>query len=248
MDEGWTRWLLERYGFTFRNIYNAEMIAGGLGDRYDVIVLTDTGRGSIIEGYPKGSIPPRFAGGIGNEGVRALDEFVRNGGSLVCLNNVGNLAIEQLNLPVENVVAGLDRREFYVSGSILEVTVDPSQPVMTGMPERAKVFLARSPIFAVEEGFEGKVLAKHAAFGSPLLSGYLLGPEHLHGYAAALEVEHGDGRVVLLGMKPQWRAQPHGTFPILFNSVLFSRQLAEVAPDNDEFWTPPATHADELQE
>ena len=46
--------------------------------------------------------------------------------------------------------------------------------------------------------------------GSPLLSGYLFGEEHLQGHAAALEVTHGAGRVLLLGMKPQWRGRPLG--------------------------------------
>ena len=55
--------------------------------------------------------------------------------------------------------------------------VDPSHPVMSGMPERAPVVVDRSPAFTTEEGFEGRVLAKYAPEGSPLLSGYLLGEQ-----------------------------------------------------------------------
>jgi hypothetical protein len=99
--------------------------------------------------------------------------------------------------------------------------------------------IGRSPVFTTEEGFHGRVLAKYPAEGNPLLSGFLLGEEHLRGYAAALEVFHGEGRVVLLGMRPQWRGQPFGTFKILFNAALYSDEVAERTPDTEGFWTPP---------
>src|SRR3712207_8074361 len=53
----------------------------------------------------------------GEEGVRALREFVMQGGTLVCLNGASEFAIEHLKLPVRNAVAGLKRTEFYVPGS-----------------------------------------------------------------------------------------------------------------------------------
>jgi hypothetical protein len=240
IDEGWTRWLLEMFDFEFQNLYNADVIAGELGDRVDVIVLADMSGRQILQGSPPGTVPPRYAGGIGDVGVRALDAFVRAGGTLVCLNGSSTFAIDQLHLPVKDVVAELDNEDFYVGGSILEVTVDPSHPVMTGMPERSKIMVTRSPVFTVTDGFEGTALAKYQELGSPLVSGYLLGEEHIQGYAAALDVFHGDGHVILLGFRPQWRAQPYATFPVLFNAALYSEELAGVASGNAEFWTPPA--------
>ena len=245
MDEGWTRWLLERYEFRFANVYNAEMVAGDLRSRFDVLLIVDVSAKDILEGHAKGKVPPRYAGGLGREGGRALDVFVRAGGTLVTLNRSSRFAIDELHLPVEDVVAGLERREFFVGGSIVEMIVDPSHPVMTGMPQRAKIFVARSPVFTVTDDFEGAVLAKYPASGSPLLSGYLLGEEHLQGYASALDVKHGEGRVVLLGARPQWRAQPFGTFRILFNALLYGSQLAASAPEHPGFWSPPAKKADE---
>ena len=110
---------------------------------------------------------------------------------------------------------------------------------MSGMPGRAKVFVGSSPVFTVEDGFEGRVMAQYPAAGSPLLSGYFLGEEFVNGYAAAVEAELGEGRVILLGMRPQWRGQPFGTFKILFNAALYSDAVAERAPDNPAFWSPP---------
>ena len=239
MDEGWTRWALERYGFRFASLRNADVLAGELADRYDVILFADISRGQILNGFAKGSVPPRYEGGLGPEGVRRLDAFVRAGGTLVTLNRSSLFAIEELHLPVRNVVAGLSRGDYFQSGSIVEMIVDPSHPVMAGMPERAAVVVGQSPVFTTEEGFEGRVMAKYAEEGSPLLSGYLLGAEHLAGYAAAVDVAHGEGRVVLLGMRPQWRGQPFGNFRILFNAALYGRELAAAAPESPEFWTAP---------
>ncbi len=239
MDEGWTRWLLERYDFAFTNVYNANVIAGDLRERFDVIIIADIGGRQIVDGFAKGSVPPRYAGGIGREGVRAVDAFVRSGGTLVTINRSSLFAMEQLHLPVKNVVGELERSEFFMSGSIVEMLVDASHPVMTGMPERSKVFVSRSPVFTVTDDFEGAVLAKYATAGSPLLSGYLLGEEHVQGYATALDVHHGDGHVVLLGMRPQWRGQPFGNFPILFNAALYSAEVAAMTPPNPHFWEAP---------
>ncbi|MCJ7627189.1 MAG: hypothetical protein MUO50_02260, partial [Longimicrobiales bacterium] len=240
IDEGWTRWLMEMFDFEFQSLYNADVIAGELGDRVDVVILADISGRQILEGSPPGTVPPRYAGGIGAVGVRALDAFVRGGGTLVCLNGSSTFAIDELNLPVRDVVAEMDNEDFYVGGSILEVTVDPSHPVMTGMPERSKIMVARSPVFTVTEGFEGAVLAKYQELGTPLVSGYLLGEEHIQGYAAALDVFHGEGHVILLGFRPQWRAQSYATFPVLFNSALYSQEVAGVVSGNTDFWTAPA--------
>ncbi len=241
MDEGWTRWLLEQYGFGIESLRNADIKAGALVDRLDVIILADYGARTILEGHRTGTIHPRYVGGIGPEGVRALDDFVQKGGTLVCLNGSSQFAIDELGLPVENVTAGLSGEEFSISGSILEILPDASHPVMAGMPTRAPVFFSRSPVFTTTEGFEGVALAKHVSTGSPLLSGFLLGEEHLHGYAAALDVHHGDGHVILLGFKPQWRGQPFGSFRTLFNAALFHGPHADEAAGRPGFWTAPIT-------
>jgi hypothetical protein len=197
------------------------------------------GGGTIENGFAVGSVPPRYAGGIGAEGIRELDAFVRAGGTLVTLNGASDFAIERLHLPVRNVVDDAPREEYFAGGAIVELMVDPSHPVMSGMQERSKVFVGSSPVFTTEDGFRGRVLAKYANEGSPLLSGYFLGEDFVQGYAAAVEVEHGEGRVILLGMRPQWRGQPFGTFKVLFNAALYSTSVASRAPDNATFWQAP---------
>ena len=249
MDEGWTRWVLEMYAIPHTSLYNADVLAGDLRDRYDVIVLADMRARTLMEGFQKGSVPPRYAGGLGAEGVRELDAFVRAGGTLVAINGSTAFAVEQLHLPVKDVTDGLEREDFSASGAIVELLVDPSHPVMSGMSPRAKVMVGSSPVFTTEEGFEGHVLAKYPAEGTPLLSGYFLGEEHVQGYAAAVDVQHGEGHVVLLGMRPQWRGQPFGSFKVLFNAALYSKAVADQAPENGGFWTaPPETDEDPAAE
>jgi hypothetical protein len=116
------------------------------------------------------------------------------------------------------------------------VITDPAHPVMAGMPERAHVFFDNSPVFTTTEGFQGVALARYATTGSPLRSGYLLGEKHLQGYAAALDVRHGRGHVILIGFRPQWRGQPFGTFRVLFNAALFGGEVSAGAPSASEFW------------
>ena len=95
---------------------------------------------------------------------------------------------------------------------------------MAGMPERAAVFVDGSPGVRDDRRLPGHRSSRaYAETGSPLLSGYLIGEKYLHGKAAALDVQLGDGHVVLLGFRPTWRGQPFGTFRVLFNAALFAR-------------------------
>ena len=239
MDEGWTEWLLDDYGFQYVAITNTDIRSGNLGARFDVILLASDRARTISEGFTKGTVPPRYEGGLGDEGARALDTFVSGGGTLVCLNQSASYAIGALHLPVRNIVDSLSRKNYFSSGSILEVIADTSHPVMAGMPERAKVFVDGSPVFATLEGFEGVALAKYAKEGSPRVSGYLLGEKYIQGYAAALDVKHDRGHVVLIGFRPQWRGQPFGTCRIVFNSALVGGEVAKNAKGASGFWTMP---------
>ena len=229
MDEGWTRWVLEQYGFPFTLIH-PEDFKSQLADKIDVLILADDARVPIAGapaggrgGRGGGAVRPELAYQLTPEDVQRLEQFVRGGGSLVCLSNASTFAIQQLKLPVRNVVAGLRPDEFFLRGSIVEVEVDTQHPVMAGMAAKSAVFVDTSPVFETEPDFTGVVLARYQESGSPLRSGYLIGETYLNGRAAALDVRVGDGHVVLLGFRPQWRGQPFGTFRVLFNAALYAR-------------------------
>jgi hypothetical protein len=54
---------------------------------------------------------------------------------------------------------------------------------------------------------------------TPLRSGWALGQEHLEGGVAALRATVGKGSLVLYGPEILQRAQPYGTFRLLFNGL-----------------------------
>jgi hypothetical protein len=229
--------LFDTHEFKFTPLLNAEVMAGSLNAKYDVIIFASDNASAILNGPQR--VPEKYAGGIGGEGMRALDAFVRAGGTIVAINQSANFMIDSLKLPVRNVTRGLRNTDYFASGSILEITTDPSHPVMAGMPEKAKVFSDGSPVFTTLDGFQGSVIAKYQATGSPLLSGYLLGERFLNGYAAAVDVKLGDGHVVLIGFRPQWRGQPVGSFRVVFNGALYNKAVAATVKPS-AFWTPPA--------
>ena len=229
MDEGWTRWVLEQYGFDYVTLRPADFKAPLTG-KVDVVILADDARlpiegaagGRGGGGRGGGQVRPEYADRLSQADLASFEQFIRGGGTLICFNSASNFAIQQFKLPVRNVAAGLRTDDFFLRGTIVEVLTDSAQQTMAGMPEKAAVFADSSPVFETQDGFKGKVLAKYQDSGSPLLSGYLIGEKVLNGRAAALVVQLDAGHVILLGFRPEWRGQPFGTFKVLFNAVLGS--------------------------
>ncbi|MCC7295750.1 MAG: hypothetical protein IT188_07905, partial [Acidobacteria bacterium] len=54
-----------------------------------------------------------------------------------------------------------------------------------------------------------------------LLSGWIMGEETIARKAAVVDAPHKKGRVVLIGIACQSRAQSHGTYKFLLNSLLY---------------------------
>ena len=75
MDEGWTRWVMEQYGFGFKNIRPDEIGNGNLKRDYDVIILPSEWVSRLENGYEKGTIHPEYEGGLGSAEQNKLDEF-----------------------------------------------------------------------------------------------------------------------------------------------------------------------------
>ena len=231
MDEGWTRWLLEQQ-IKLRSVRFARDLPITVGDRrvregnlsasYDTILFPDQPARTILNGYAQGTMPPEYSGGLGQEGVTALREFVEHGGTLVFLNRASEFAIEHFKLPVRNVVAHVPEKDFFVPGSILRIELDTSHPVAQNMPRESVAWVEDSPVFEIKSGDEEKrarVIARYPSTGNPLLSGWLVGADRLRGKAALVEVSLGKGRIILFGFRPQYRAQSLATYPLLFNSL-----------------------------
>jgi hypothetical protein len=241
MDEGWTRWALEKQTCVEYEVITDEDIRRGNFNqkttppgylrsasqskdlRYNAIIIPDQAPRAILEGYRKGSMPEEYTGGLGKEGVQALREFVEQGGTLVALNEASDFAIEQLGLPVRDVTADLKRAEFYCPGSILRTVLDTTHPLAKGMPRESVAWVEDSPVFEIKSDplalARVKIIARYPATGTPLLSGWLLGAERIRGKAALVEVGIGKGRIYLFGFRPQYRAQSLATYPLLFHAL-----------------------------
>ncbi len=225
MDEGWTRWLLEQHEFGFTTLHNTDIKAGKLNEKFDAIIFPgDRDKKQILEGNTRKWTPEEYKGGIGEEGLEALRQFVRNGGTLVLLDGSAELALESWAVPLKNVLKGVKRADFSCPGSLLKIQVDTRHPVAYGMPEDATAVFINSPAFDLAPGFsytDVKVIARYPAT-NPLQSGWIRGDEYLHSRIAAAEVSYEQGRIILLGFRAQFRAQPHNTFKLLFNALHYS--------------------------
>jgi hypothetical protein len=238
MDEGWTRWVLDQQACTnYSTLEDAELRAGNLRKKFQVIIIPDQPRAAILNGHRAGVMPPEYTGGMGPQGVNALREFVEQGGDLVCLNRASDLAIEQFKLPIRDVTDGVPRTDFYVPGSILRIELDTSDPIARGMPKESIAWVENSPVFEisgtrvspVNSGAQPntgrmpvpqvKIIAWYPKDKDPLLSGWLLGGNRIKGKAALVEVRMGKGRIILFGFRPQYRGQSLATYPLFFNAI-----------------------------
>ncbi len=219
MDEGWTRYVLREFEFPVDTLRN-DQIRGDLS-AYDVILFADQGAGSIVSGHSEGSRPPGFTGGVGNDGMANLREWVEAGGTLVTFDGASDFAIRALDLPVRNATQGLSNAQFFVPGSLLRTRFDPSHPVAFGMPGEGASFFQGSRAFEVLPEGAGRVsVVAHYAETDLLMSGWELGgDEHLAGRPAVVEARVGSGSAVLIGFRPQFRAQPTGTYKLFFNAI-----------------------------
>ncbi len=234
MDEGWTRWLIEQWGFPYKSLLDAEIKAGNLLSKYDVIILPadrvemmtgerrveSGGRGA---GPRPADYPPEYRSGFGQEGVAALRAFVETGGTLVTFAEAGDFAIQKFELPLRNVVANRPSKELWSPGSTLRVWIDNTNPLAYGMPtEGLAVFLANNQAYEVLPTPHNERVERIVTFVERdlLQSGWLLGEDALARKAAMVSVQHGQGKVVLIGFRAQHRAQTHGTFKLVFNALL----------------------------
>ena len=214
-DEGWTRWLLEQFGFAYASLANRDVQAGNLRQHYDVIVFPDATADSMENGHRQGSMPPEFTGGLAASGVDALRQFASAGGTLIFLNRACEYATRHLGVAARNVAQGVPNSEYYSPGSLLNVRIDTRHPLALGLPENIAIWSEQSPAWETGESAparypESKLLA----------SGWLLGEKYLAGRAALVDARLGAGRVILFGMRPQYRAQSYQTFKIFFNALV----------------------------
>jgi hypothetical protein len=246
MPSGWVRWLLEQYEFDFKLVYPQELNAGNLKSKFDVLLFPDGGipeaegrEGQMAafgnrEPRPEDT-PEEFRGWLGSvtlkETIPQLKRFTEEGGALVAFGGSAVLG-HALGLPLDDHLVemqpnGDERRlpqtKFYIPGSILRVAVDNTHPVGFGFEKDVDVMYDNSPVLhlAPNAGLTGVTPVAWFDSKTPLRSGWAWGQHYLEDGVAAVEASLGKGKVFLFGPEITFRAQPHGTFKFLFNSIYY---------------------------
>jgi hypothetical protein len=247
-DEGWTRYVFDDMAIPYKTLHNADIKGtkekkADLRADFDVIVFADenantikgTRPGTTPGGAPGGAespmarmfrqspVPPEYEGGIGQEGVDALKAFVEKGGRLVALNGASEFAISEFGAPARNALTGVERTKFFCPTSILRILVDNETPLGYGMPKEAAAMFVNSlalDTFSPSYEWDRKVVATYPE-DEILMSGWLLGEEYLARKAAVVDTKWKDGRIFLIGIRCQNRAQSHGTYKFLLNALLY---------------------------
>ena len=250
MPSGWTRWILEQFEFPFSRVFAPELDAGNLNAKYDVLIFVDGaipgagagsgrggGRGSGGGGGRGGApeltaadVPAEYRTHIGRmtaeQTIPQLRQFVEAGGTIVAIGSSSANLAAHFKLPVENHLVEngepLTRAKYFVPGSVLTAKVDTAHPVAAGMKERTDFFFDNSPVFTLRPGDTSVRAIATFDTETPLHSGWAWGQKYLKGGVVAAEATLGKGRIYLFGPEILQRAQPHGTFKLLFNALFES--------------------------
>jgi hypothetical protein len=230
--------MFEQFNVPYTSIMDAAIKAGNLESKYDTIILpADSIAAMTGERPPQGqgggggggfgggpdNTPAEYRSGFGAEGVKALQAFVEKGGTLLTFANAGDLPVQRFGLPVRNVVANLPSKQFWSPGSTLRVNFVNANPLVYGMPSAGlALFMAGGQVYEVtstERSQDVEILSTYVD-RDILQSGWLIGEQVIAKKAAAVSVKLGEGKVVLIGFRPQHRDQTHGTFKLVFNALL----------------------------
>lgn len=248
MPSGWMRYIFDQFEFPYEVVYPKTLDEGNLRAKYDVIIFAsgavprpksmgaeERSPFGISEARPE-RIPAEFQPWLGSitedKTIPQIKAFVESGGTVLTIGSSTNLAYH-LGLPVKNALTemtrdgrerGLPRDKYYVPGSLLQVSVDPQNPLAWGLQDTMDVYFDNSPVFRLEPNAAAKGVKPVAWFSSktPLRSGWAWGQQYLEGGVAIAEAAVGEGKVYLMGPEITFRAQPHGTFKLLFNGLYLS--------------------------
>ncbi len=246
MDEGWTRYVFDDMGVPYKTLHNADIKGtkekkADLRAEYDVIVFADENANTI-----KGTRP-----GAGTGGAAAESPMARMSRQATCRPSTrgasarkastpsrpssrraaswsrstapAEFAISDFGPPARNALTGVDRTKFFCPTSILRIIVDNETPIGYGLPKEAAAMFVSSLAFDTNSppyDWDRKVVAAYPK-DEILLSGWLLGEEYLSRKAAVVDTKWKDGRIILIGVRCQNRAQSHGTYKFLLNALLY---------------------------
>ncbi len=233
MPSGWTRKILEDFGFDFTVVFPQEITSNRLSSDYDVLILEDGAVpdfGRQMRGIDPDRIPQEYQNRLGaitiEEGIPEILAFVEQGGVVIAIGGSAVLGYHA-GLPISDhlMEAGrpVTRDEYFTPGSIHSIKLESSSPLTHGLGEHLDVIISHSPVFSLNEGHEEQGVRRVGWFDTsqPLKSGWAWGQERMENGTALLEVQLGAGKMFLFSPKITFRAQSHAAFPLLFNGIFY---------------------------
>ncbi len=236
MQSGWTRKILEDFGFDFEVIFSAEIAEGDLGRRFDVLILEDGAVPPPTGGREYGApsdpdrVPSEYRDRIGSitavRGVPEILDFVRAGGTVIAVGSSSWLG-HYAGLPLSDHLVEdglpLSDDQYYTPGSIHSLKIEHGSPLTHGLEDRLDVMISHSPLFQLAPGAEALGVTRIGWFDTdrPLRSGWAWGQERMQGGTALIEAKLGDGKLFLFAPRITFRSQSHAAFPLLFNGIFY---------------------------
>ena len=239
-DVGWVRYALDQSEVVYDLIYKEQVRKGNLHSRYDVIVIPSQGRGSphsIVEDIPLKGKPLPYTkteafkflggygssgdirGGMGEEGLQELRNFVEQGGTLITLGRASEVPVAYGWTP--GITAAKPSAGFRAIGPIVKARIEsPSSPLFYGYAGTTMPLRWAVPVlYEVAPDARADVLLRFEGKKESLLSGEFIGIEETVDRPAIIRVPLGNGTLVLFVTNPMFRHQNIGEYRLLFNAI-----------------------------
>jgi hypothetical protein len=171
-DEGWVRAALDTYGIPYSYFGDINLRQGNLRQKYDVIIFPHVGGTvqTMVNGIARNGATPLpykktaefqalgtpdasddIRGGMGLEGVKNLDEFVQQGGTLIVEGSTSEI------MPAYNLTPGVTIEQpdsLFVRGSVMRgVISDMTSPIVYGYGhDQVPVYFNQGPVIRAGGG------------------------------------------------------------------------------------------------
>jgi hypothetical protein len=177
-------------------------------------------------------------GSMGLEGVMGLQRFIARGGMLITEGATARLPVD-LGFTFGAVsIAPAD--SLWARGSVFRAqVVDRSSPIVYGYDQDvlSVYYKQGGALFTMGQGGGGfggrggaapatstvpaakQILRFVSNLDSLLVSGGMLHGDEMAGKAAVVDVPMGKGHIVMFGIRPMWRFEPHGSFALVLNAM-----------------------------
>ncbi|MBE6930108.1 MAG: peptidase M14 family protein [Ruminococcaceae bacterium] len=221
VDEGYTRLLLEQFGFAYVTVEPSD-IRKGILEQLDVLVIPDNYTTAVIRGTGMSveTIPHEYRDWLGDAEEEKIRTFVRQGGKLFTVNRSTDVAITQLDLRINNVTARIAKAQYKTGGSTLRVCYE-NTPYTLGQPKYGYVLNNDAPVMEITDVLHPENYRVDMRYGAEKLlrSGLLIGEEYLTGKPCMITAQYGEGEAILAAFSAIFRAQTDGTYKLLFNTL-----------------------------